>query len=91
VLSIDQPPQLNPTIMVTTAPAAAPWKRRLIVWSCNIEGSDMSLPSVKTQSVADTRMDAELTSWLKGRRLAWACRESTMRVGLENVDGNQQA
>jgi hypothetical protein len=33
-------------------------------------------------------MDAELTSWLKGRRLAWACRESTMRVGLENVDGN---
>jgi hypothetical protein len=51
----------------------------------------MSLPSVKTQSVADTRMDAELTSWLKGRRLAWACRESTMRVGLENVDGNQQA
>jgi len=25
-------------------------------------------------------MDADLTSFLKGRRLAWACRESTMRV-----------
>jgi hypothetical protein len=24
--------------------------------------------------------DADLTSFLKGRRLAWACRESTMRV-----------
>jgi hypothetical protein len=31
-------------------------------------------------------MDADLTSFLKGRRLAWACRESTMRVQLENVD-----
>jgi len=35
-------------------------------------------------------MDADLTSFLKGRRLAWACRESTMRVQLENVDENQQ-
>jgi len=25
-------------------------------------------------------MDADLTSFLKGRRLAWARRESTMRV-----------
>ena len=35
-------------------------------------------------------MDADLTSFLKGRRLAWARRESTMRVQLENVDENQQ-
>jgi hypothetical protein len=35
-------------------------------------------------------MDADLTSFLKGRRLAWARRESTMRVYLENVDENQQ-
>ena len=35
-------------------------------------------------------MDADLTSFLKGRRLARACRENTMRVQLENVDENQQ-
>ena len=35
-------------------------------------------------------MDADSTSFLKGRRLAWARRESTMRVYLENVDENQQ-
>jgi hypothetical protein len=43
-----------------------------------IDGSGMS-PS-NGQSPADTQMDADLTSFLKGRRLAWACRESTMRV-----------
>jgi hypothetical protein len=35
-------------------------------------------------------MDADLTSFLKGRRLARACRQNTMRVQLENVDENQQ-
>src|SRR3981189_3991331 len=47
VLSIDQPPQLKPMIMVTTAPTAAPWKRRLNEWSCKIEDSGMSCPSIK--------------------------------------------
>src|SRR5438552_4783070 len=47
VLSIDQPPQLKPMIMVTTAPTTAPWTRRLNEWSCKIEGSGMSCPSIK--------------------------------------------
>src|SRR5258708_28245421 len=47
VLSIDQPPQLKPMIMVTTAPTAAPWTRRLNEWSCKIEDSGMSCPFVK--------------------------------------------
>ena len=36
-------------------------------------------------------MDADLTSFLKGRRLAWACREHIMRAGLENVDGKRKS
>jgi hypothetical protein len=32
-------------------------------------------------------MDADLTSFLKGRRLALARRQITMRAGLVNVDG----
>src|SRR6267154_3787851 len=47
VLSINQPPQLKPMIMVTTAPTAAPWTRRLNEYSCKIEDSGMSCPSVK--------------------------------------------
>src|SRR5436190_11047165 len=47
VLSIDQPPQLKPMIMVATAPTAAPWTRRLNEWSCKIEGNGMSCPSIK--------------------------------------------
>jgi hypothetical protein len=46
-LCFDQPPQLKPMIMVTTAPATAPWTRRLNEWSCRIEGSGMICPSVK--------------------------------------------
>jgi hypothetical protein len=48
-----------------------------------LRGSQNSMPNIvisNGQSPADTQMDADLTSFLKGRRLEWACRESTMRV-----------
>src|ERR1700687_1492326 len=47
VLSSDQPPQLNPTIMVTTAPATSPGRRRLNDRPCNIEGNCIRHPSIK--------------------------------------------
>jgi hypothetical protein len=46
----------------------------------------MICPSVKGRNPADTRMDADLTSFMKDRRLALACRQITMRVGCTNVD-----
>src|ERR1700709_824656 len=47
VLSIDQPPQLKPMIIVTTAPTAAPWISRLNEGPCNIKGNGMSYPFPK--------------------------------------------
>jgi len=51
----------------------------VLAWPLS-QNSMLNIVLSNGQSPADTQMDANLTSFLKGRRLAWACRESTMRV-----------
>jgi hypothetical protein len=54
------PPQLNPTIIATTAPAAAPCKRRLREFPCRIECTSMTF----TLRMGETRTASS----------AWTCR-----------------
>src|SRR6476619_663397 len=66
VLSIDQPPQLKPMIMVATAPSAEPGARRLNESPSKIEGSGMADPSVKRSKCSGHPDGCRLNKFLEG-------------------------
>src|SRR3981189_2052622 len=66
VLSIAQPPRWKPMIIVTTAPTAAPWTRRLNEWSCKIEDSGMSYPSVNRSKSSGHPDGCRLNEFFEG-------------------------
>src|SRR5439155_20288823 len=61
VLPSDQPPQLKPTTIVASAPAAAPCSRRVSDSPCRIEGACMAFPFARQgwDGATDTRMGSD--------------------------------